>query len=139
MAGKGVVAGATLSSRPCPGLRAGVGPVLDVFSPPDELRVQILVAAFVGDVQRVFVLINHHRLVFGGGDVLAPGLGVGEGGDGFATGLVRCFRHAACVLWVSAVGQAAAKPLGVAAVVENRIDQDFVSFDLVVHRIGKAL
>jgi hypothetical protein len=59
-----------------------VGPVGNVLATPDELRVEVAVAAFVGDLDGGFVLRPHEGLVFGGGEVLAPGVVVAQGGDG---------------------------------------------------------
>jgi hypothetical protein len=69
-----------------------VGPVLLVLAAPDQLRVQVARAvdflvgqadegALVGDAHRRLLVLLHHRLVFGGGDVLAGGLKVLEGFD----------------------------------------------------------
>ena len=52
---------------------------------PDELRIKIAVAAFIGDLDRRFVGLAHEGLVFDRGEVLAFGV-VAEGGDGFAFG-----------------------------------------------------
>ena len=65
-----------------------VGPVLLILAAPDELRIEIAVAALVGDADRVLLVLLHHRLVFGGGDVLARGLVVLERFDGLAGGLL---------------------------------------------------
>jgi hypothetical protein len=66
-----------------------VGPVLHILAAPDELRVEVAVAPFVGHLgYRRLGLLVHHRLVFGGGDVLAAGVGVSESFDGLGRGWV---------------------------------------------------
>ena len=66
-----------------------VRPVLLVLAAPDELRVEIAVAAFVGDLDRPPVAFGHHGFVLGGGDVLARCLPVGE----VLHALRSSFRH----------------------------------------------
>ena len=76
------------------GVHHQIGPVLLILAAPDQLRVQVAVAgllfvrqfgaaARVAHLHRGLIVFLHHRLVFGGGDVLAGGLVVGEGFDGF--------------------------------------------------------
>ena len=60
-----------------------VGPVLLVLAAPDQLRVQIAVAAFVGDAEGGLIVFLHQRLMLGAGKVFASGYGVGEGFDRF--------------------------------------------------------
>ena len=60
-----------------------VAPVLLILAAPDELRVEVAVAALVGDADGRFVLLLHDGLIFGRGDVLALGV-VAERIDGFA-------------------------------------------------------
>ena len=62
-----------------------IGPVLGVLAAPDELRVEVAIAAFVGDFDGRLFLLAHEGLVFDGRQVLALGV-VAEGGDGFAFG-----------------------------------------------------
>ena len=45
------------------------------------LMQQIAYTCYGWEADSVLLLLLHHRLVFGGGDVLAPGLLVGEGFD----------------------------------------------------------
>ncbi len=61
-----------------------IGPVLLVLAAPDELRVEVAVAALVGHADRALLLLLHHRLEFGRGNVLALGLVVLERLDGLA-------------------------------------------------------
>ena len=74
-----------------------VGPVLLILAAPDQLRVQVAVAALVGHADGALLLLLHHRLIFGGGDVLAPGLLVRERFDGlralFFVAIAIVFRH----------------------------------------------
>ncbi|MDQ3002762.1 MAG: hypothetical protein M3Y08_16055 [Fibrobacterota bacterium] len=70
------------------GMHHQIGPVLLVLAAPDQLRVQILVAALVGHANGGLGVLAHHALVFCGGDVFAGGFVVLEGLDGFFTG---CF------------------------------------------------
>ena len=63
-----------------------VAPVLLVLAAPDELRVEVAVAALVGHADRALLLLLQHRLVFGGRDVLARRLVVLERLDGLAGG-----------------------------------------------------
>src|SRR5262249_32294985 len=55
-----------------------VGPVLLILAAPDQLRVQVTVAALVGHANGVLLLLLHHRLIFSGGNVLTPSLFVRE-------------------------------------------------------------
>ena len=75
-----------------------VGPVLQVLAPPDQLRVEVAVAALVGHLDRVQLAFRHHRLMLGRGDVSAGGLLVDEGGDGQRGLFFACHG-----LWVSRV------------------------------------
>ncbi|MBP6106550.1 MAG: hypothetical protein KBB53_08330 [Steroidobacteraceae bacterium] len=59
-----------------------VGPVLLVLAAPHELRIEVAVAAPVGHLDRTLGVLVEHRLVLGGGDVLARGFVVLEGFDG---------------------------------------------------------
>jgi hypothetical protein len=56
-----------------------------VFAAPDELGVEVAIAALVGDLDGRLVRLAHEGLVFDRGEVLALGI-VTEGGDGFAFG-----------------------------------------------------
>ena len=47
-----------------------VAPVLLVLAAPDELRVEVAVAALVGDADRVLLLLLHDGLIFRRGNVL---------------------------------------------------------------------
>ena len=58
-----------------------VGPVLIVLAAPDELRIEVAVAALVGDPDRALLGPAHHRPVLGGRDVLPRRLAVGEALD----------------------------------------------------------
>ena len=51
-----------------------LGPVLQVFAAPDQLRVEVAVAPLVGDLQRALLLLLHQRLVLGAGQVPAAGV-----------------------------------------------------------------
>ena len=55
-----------------------VGPVLLVLAAPDQLRVQVAVAAFVGELDGTLLRLLHERLVLGAGQVLAAGVLVPE-------------------------------------------------------------
>jgi len=48
-----------------------IRPVFLVLAPPDELRVKVAVAALVSHPNGALFFLEHHRLVFGSGDVLA--------------------------------------------------------------------
>ena len=65
---------------PAPRIR----PVLVVLAAPDELRVEV--AALIGDLDGIAVVLRHHRRALGPGDIGAFGLAVGDGCDdlGFA-------------------------------------------------------
>ena len=67
-----------------------VRPVLLVLAAPHQLRVQIPIAALVGDTDRALLLLPHHRLKLGGGNVFAGRVLVGERCDGLSSPL---FRH----------------------------------------------
>ena len=71
------------------GMDDEIAPVLLVLAAPDELRVEVAVAALVGDADRVLLVLLQDRLVFGGGDVLPLGLVVLERLDGLLA--VGCF------------------------------------------------
>src|SRR5207253_10046953 len=53
-----------------------VAPVLLVLAPPDELGIEVAVAALVGHAQRLLGFLLDDRLVFRGRDVPALGLSV---------------------------------------------------------------
>ena len=59
-----------------------VRPVLFVLPPPHQLRVQIAIAPLIGNLDRVLLVLMHHRLKLSRGDVLARRGGVGECCDG---------------------------------------------------------
>ena len=63
------------------GLHDQIGPSFFVLSTPYELGIEIAVAAFVGNPDRAPVVILHHGLILGGGDVLARSVPVPDGGD----------------------------------------------------------
>ena len=67
-----------------------VGPVLLILAAPYELRIEVAVPALVGYAHRILLVLLHHRLIFGGGDVLPRGLVVGQG---FYGPLLRLLRH----------------------------------------------
>ena len=79
-----------------------VGPVLLVLAAPDQLRVEVAVAALVGDAHGRLLVLLHHRLVFGGGDVLASGVVVLEGFDA-ERGLGR-FSHVCFLSCIALAG-----------------------------------
>ena len=87
-----------------------VGGILPILAAPHQLRIEIAVAAFVGDAHRRTLVLLHHRLVFGGGDVLARGLVVDEGFDCERGGLVVGLGHGGSVI------QALASPCRAGAV-----------------------
>ena len=64
-----------------------VAPVLLILAAPDELRVEVAVAALVGHAHRALLVLLHDGLIFGRGDVLPLGLVVLEGLDGLGTWL----------------------------------------------------
>ena len=47
-----------------------VGPVLLVLAAPDELRVEVAVAPLVGHADRVLLVLPHHGLKLGSGNIL---------------------------------------------------------------------
>jgi len=49
----------------------------------DKLGGQVPVAALVGNADGALLILAHHRLVFGSGDVFTRGLVMGEGFNGF--------------------------------------------------------
>lgn len=63
------------------GLGDEVRPILLIFPAPDELRVEIAVAAFIGNLQGAFVGVLHDGLMLDGGDILTAGLVMAEGLD----------------------------------------------------------
>ena len=65
-----------------------VAPVLLVLAAPDELRVEVANAPFVGHTHGILLRLLQRGLVFGRGDLLARGLVVLEGFDG-----LRVIRH----------------------------------------------
>ena len=65
-----------------------VGQVLLVLAPPYQLGIQVPVAALVGLAQGRFLLLLHHGLVLGGGNVGARVFLVAEGFDGAFTAAV---------------------------------------------------
>src|SRR5262249_24415168 len=58
-----------------------VGPVLLILAAPDQLRVQVAVAALVGHADGALRLLLHHGLIFSGRNVLASSLLVRECSD----------------------------------------------------------
>jgi hypothetical protein len=75
------------------GLDDEVAPVLLVLAAPDELGVEVAIAALVGDAQRLLGLLLDDRLVLGGRDVPALGLGVAVGLDFLASRRLAFSRH----------------------------------------------
>jgi hypothetical protein len=69
-----------------------IAPVLLIFSPPDKLRIEVGVAR-VTKFLRFPLLILHHGLMLGGGDILPLLIGVVEGLDGFGGGGFLLGRH----------------------------------------------
>ena len=66
-----------------------IAPVLLVLAAPDELGIEVAVAAVVGHAHRVLLLLLQHGLVLGCGNILPLGLVVLERFDGFlAPGVV---------------------------------------------------
>ena len=63
-----------------------VGPVLLVLPPPDELGVEVAVAAFVSDADRSPFVAVHDGLELGGGNVSPVGILVDKGFDLFFGG-----------------------------------------------------
>src|SRR5437867_7153754 len=70
-----------------------VAPVLLVLAAPDELRVEVTVTPFIRDTNRALCFLLHHRLIFGGGDILAPRFVVLEGDDSLGVFAVGFFGH----------------------------------------------
>ena len=64
---------------PAPRIR----PVLVVLAAPDELRVEVEVAALIGDLDGIAVVLRNYRLLLGPGDICAFGLAVHAGCDDF--------------------------------------------------------
>jgi hypothetical protein len=58
-----------------------VRPILLVLAAPNQLRIEITVAALVGYSDGALLILTHDRLVFSGRDVLARGFVVFEGFD----------------------------------------------------------
>ena len=76
-----------------------IGPVLLVFAAPDQLRVQVAVAAFVGDAEGGLVFFLHEGLVFGAGKVFAGCIFVADRIDRLLFLLLRhllSFPHLLC-------------------------------------------
>ncbi|MDN3634932.1 hypothetical protein QWY85_09700 [Neolewinella lacunae] len=67
--------------------------VFGVFAPPDELGVEVAVAAFVGYLDGAAGILIHDGLHLCGRDVGAFGLLVGVGGDFFVGGGGFLFGH----------------------------------------------
>ena len=67
-----------------------VGPVLLVLAAPDQLRIEVAIAALIGNADRRPFLVAHHGLVLGGGNVLARSLVVGERFDDLLRLLFCC-------------------------------------------------
>ena len=61
--------------------------ILPVLATPDELGVEVAVAAFVRGAQGRAFGVGHEVAEFGGGDVFPLLAGVGEAGDGFGIGV----------------------------------------------------
>ena len=55
-----------------------VGPFQQVLAPPDQLRIQIAVPPFIGNLNRALVPFRNHRLIFDGRDVFARRLLMGQ-------------------------------------------------------------
>ena len=64
-----------------------------VLAAPDELRVEVAVAALIGDLDGIAVVLRNHRLVLGPGDIRAFGLAVGDGCDDFGFAGFWSFRQ----------------------------------------------
>ena len=67
-----------------------VRPILLVLAAPNQLRIEITVATFIGYPDGVLLILTHDRLVFSGRDVLARGFVVFEG---FNAEFVGYFCH----------------------------------------------
>src|SRR5262249_51841526 len=67
------------------------GPVLIILPAPDELRIEIPVAAVVSQLDRRLLLLPHQRLVLDSRQILPLRL-VAERSDGFAFGRLLGFR-----------------------------------------------
>ena len=74
------------------GMDDQIGPVLLVLAAPDQLRVEVAVAALVGHADRTLLSLLHDGLVFRRGDVLPRCLLVLERLDGLGGGLFLCHR-----------------------------------------------
>ncbi|AEO46714.1 hypothetical protein F11_01220 [Rhodospirillum rubrum F11] len=77
------------------GLNDQFRPIPLVLAPPDQLRVEIAVAAVIGDANGGFHLFLHHRLQFGGGDVDPLRILVGQRLDTDFLGHTRSLPYAA--------------------------------------------
>ena len=75
------------------GLDDEVAPVLLVLAAPDELGVEVAVAALVGDAQRLLGLLLDDRLVLGRRDVSPLGISVAVGLDALASRRLGFLRH----------------------------------------------
>jgi len=73
-----------------------VAPVLLVLAAPDELRIEVAVAALVGHAHRILLFLLQDGLVFGGGDVLPLGLVVLERFDRLGGGWFLCHSFYPC-------------------------------------------
>ena len=51
-----------------------IRPILFVLAPPHKLRVEVAIAAFIGQPNRRLLVLAHHRFEFRGRDVFALGV-----------------------------------------------------------------
>src|SRR5690349_21265827 len=59
-------------------VRYQIGPILLVLASPDQLRVQVAVAALIGYADWALLPLVHHGLEFGGGNILSRSLLMSE-------------------------------------------------------------
>ena len=71
-----------------------IAPVLLILAAPDELRIEVAVAALIGHADRALLILLQHGLIFGRRDVLPLRLVVLERFDGLGGGLF--FGHRYC-------------------------------------------
>ena len=131
------------------------GPILPVLAAPDELGVKVGITAALFVLQpgglpgvlhphRLLLVLPHHRLIFGRGDVLARRLVVGEGFD--SQGWFRAFGHFLLFRGAGArnnicfgINELIAQPHRVLAAIKDRVDTDDAIFYTVINSERKAL
>ena len=70
-----------------------IGPVLLILTPPDQLWVQVAIAALIGQTDRALVLLAQDGLVLRRGDVHPVGVRMGNGLNGLVGWFIFLFGH----------------------------------------------